>query len=190
MGAPEPSRASGFRHLGDEPVADLARLKVVTGTFEGPDGSTFTRDVVRNQGVVAMVPLRNDGETVVLVRQYRGPIDSLLLEIPAGLCDVEGEELRATASRELVEEVGLDASDLTELASFFVAAGFSDQHVTLYLATGLHHVGADRQGPEEEHMTTEEMSLRDVPARIADGTLTDAKTLIGLLAAREHLGLR
>ncbi|MGI8938014.1 MAG: NUDIX hydrolase [Iamia sp.] len=168
----------------------MQRLRVVTGTFVAPDGSEFTRDVVRNQPVVAMVPVRDDGETALLVRQYRGPIDSLLREIPAGLCDVEGEPLEATAARELVEEVGVRAETLTVLARFHPAAGFSDQHVTLYLATGLTEVGSDRQGPEEEHMTIEEVSLRDVPDRIADGTLTDAKTLIGLLAAREHLGLR
>lgn len=171
-------------------MAHLQRLRVVTGTFAAPDGTEFTRDIVRNQPVVAMVPVRDDGETVILVRQYRGPIDSLLLEIPAGLCDVEGEAREATAARELVEEVGVVADALELLGTFHPAAGFSDQHVSLFLATGLTEVAADRQGPEEEHMTIEEMSLRDVPARIADGTLVDGKTLIGLLAAREHLGVR
>lgn len=99
---------TGFRHVGDEPIADLARLRVVRGTFEGPDGERFHRDVVRNQEVVAMVPLHDDG-TVTLVRQYRGPIDRELLEIPAGLCDVPGEAYEDGARRELVEEVGLAA---------------------------------------------------------------------------------
>ena len=184
------SDGGGFAHLGDEEVARLQRLTVVTATFRAPDGSEFTRDVVRNQPVVAMVPVQDDGETVLLVRQYRGPIDALLLEIPAGLCDVEGEAREETAARELVEEVGVTARDLTVLARFHPSAGFSDQHVTLFLAQGLEEVGADRQGPEEEHMTIEPLSLRDVPARIADGTLSDAKTVLGLLAAREHLGVR
>lgn len=180
----------GFRHLGDTDVADLQRLRVVTATFEAPDGTRFTRDVVRNQPVVAMVPLLDDGETVLVVRQYRGPVDSLVLEIPAGLCDADGETLEATAARELAEEIGMAATNLSRLAEFHPAAGFSDQHVTLYLATGLTPVASDRQGPEEEHMVVEEVALRDVPSLIADGTLADAKTLIGLLAAREHLGLR
>lgn len=171
-------------------MARLARLRVVSGTFAAPDGSQFTRDIVRNQPVVAMVPLADDGETVLLVRQYRGPIDSLLLEIPAGLCDVPGEALEATAARELVEEVGVEAASLHLLAGFYPAAGFSDQHVSLFLATGLTEVEADRQGPEEEHMTIEELALGDAPARIADGTIRDGKTIIGLLAAREHLGFR
>jgi ADP-ribose pyrophosphatase len=191
----EPTESGGrddrrFRHLGDDEGVALQRLRVVTGTFVAPDGSTFTRDVVRNKAVVAMVPLRDDGDTVVAVRQYRGPIDEEILEIPAGLCDVDGEPLETTAQRELAEEVGLEAGVLTRVAEFHPAAGFSDQHVSIYLATDLKEVPANRLGPEEQHMTVEEISLRDVPSMVADGTLTDAKTLIGLLVAREHLGLR
>jgi len=178
---------SGFRHLGDEPVADLARLRVVRGTFEAPDGTRFVRDVVRNQEVVAMVPLHDDG-TVTLVRQYRGPIDRELLEIPAGLCDVDGEGHEDAARRELVEEVGLEADRLELIARYHVAAGFCDQFVRLYLATGLHEVATSRQGPEEEAMTVERLALDEVPAAIDDGRLTDAKTLIGLLRAREVTG--
>src|SRR4051794_12549099 len=150
---------SGFRHLGDREVAQLARLRVVRATFEAPDGSTFERDVVRNQEVVAMVPVVDDGAAVLLVRQYRGPIDRAILEIPAGLCDIDGEEPEATARRELVEEVGQEAGHLELLASYFPAAGFSDQFVRLYLATDLTEVPADRQGIEEAHMTVERFEL-------------------------------
>lgn len=176
---------TGFRHLGDEPVVELARLRVVRGSFEAPDGSHFQRDIVRNQEVVAMVPLHDDG-TVTVVRQYRGPIDATLLEIPAGLCDVDGEPYEEAAARELVEEVGLVADRLELIARYHPAAGFSDQFVRLYLATGLHAVPDARQGPEEEHMTVERVALDDVPAMVADGRLGDSKTIIGLLAAREH----
>ncbi len=178
---------SGFRHLGDTPVADLARLRVVRGRFEAPDGSTFERDVVRNQEVVAMVPVLDDGRTVLLVRQYRGPIDRLLLEIPAGLCDVDGEELQATAARELAEEIGRAAGSLELLAEFFPAAGFSDQFVHLYLATDLTEVPHDRQGPEESHMTVEAFDLAGLDAAIDQGTIQDSKTLVGLMRARDRL---
>jgi len=178
---------SGFRHLGDDEVATLDRLTVSRGRFEAPDGSTFQRDIIRNQAVVAVVPVLDDGATVLMVRQYRGPIDQLLLEIPAGLCDVDGEPLLATAARELVEEVGRTAEHFAPIAGFYPAAGFSDQHVTLYLATGLAEVPLDRQGPEESHMTIEEVALADVPAMVADGRLCDSKSIIGLLLARQHL---
>lgn len=178
---------SGFRHLHDTEIAELARLRVVRASFSAPDGTRFERDVVRNNEVVAMVPLADDG-TVWLVRQYRGPIDREILEIPAGLCDIDGEAPEATAARELVEEVGFEAESLELIARFHPAAGFSDQYVRLYLATGLTEVPHDRQGPEEEHMTVERVSLDDVPALIAAGELIDSKTIIGLLLAREHVG--
>lgn len=179
---------TGFRHLGDETIADLARIRVVRGTFESPDGRRFQRDIVRNQEVVAMVPLHED-RTVTLVRQYRGPIDREILEIPAGLCDVAGEDHLEAARRELVEEVGLAAGRLDLVARYHAAAGFSDQYVRLYLATELEAVDANRQGPEEEAMTLEVVHLEDVPAMAADGRLGDAKTIIGLLLARQHLGI-
>lgn len=181
---------TGFRHLGDEDVVDRPRLRVVTARFAGPDGAEFTRSVARTVGAVAAVPLLDDGTTALLVRQYRGAIDTDLLEIPAGLLDVDGEEPEAAMRRELVEEVGRRADHLTHLATAVVAAGFSDHTVSVYLAIGLHEVPAARQGIEEEHMTVEAVSLVDAPRLIAAGTLTDAKTIIGLLAARERLGIR
>mgnify|MGYP002393893178 FL=1 len=178
---------AGFRHLDDREVAQLDRIRVVRGRFEAPDGSTFERDVVRNQEVVAIVPVLDDGASVLLVRQYRGPIDRYLLEIPAGLCDVDGEDPEATARRELVEEVGREADSLELIASYYPAAGFSDQFVRLYLATGLREVPADRQGVEEQDMTVEAFDLADLDEAIASGVLADSKTLIGLLLVRDRL---
>lgn len=181
---------AGFRHLGDEDVVDRPRLRVVSARFAAPDGTEFTRSVARTVGAVAAVPVRDDGHTVLLVRQYRGAVDRELLELPAGLLDVDGEEPDAAMHRELVEEIGRRADLLDHLVTAVVAAGFSDHTVAIYLATGLHGVPTDRQGVEEAHMTVEEVSLLDVPRLLADGTLDDAKTIIGLLAARERLGLR
>lgn len=180
----------GFRLLGETEVFSGYRIRVVEARFAAPDGSEFTRDVVRDMAVVAIVPLLDDGHSVLMVRQYRGPVDRWMLEIPAGLCDVEGEEPESTARRELLEEVGREADRLELLARVHPSAGLTDCHEHLYLATGLRAVGADRQGPEEAFMTVEEISLHDVPALIAAGELTDAKAQVGLLLAREHLGLR
>lgn len=178
---------SGFRHLGDREIATLDRIRVMRGRFEAPDGSTFERDVVRNQEVVGVVPVLDDGATVLLVSQYRGPIDRCLLEIPAGLCDVEGEPPEETARRELIEEVGREAGTLEHIAGYFPSAGFSDQFVNLYVADDLTEVPHDRQGPEESHMTVEEFGLADLDHAIAHGTLADSKTLIGLLLVRDAL---
>jgi ADP-ribose pyrophosphatase len=181
---------AGFRHLGDTEIAQLHRVTVVRALFEAPDGSTFERDVIRDKRVVAMVPLLDDGRSVLLVRQYRGPIDGELLEIPAGLCDIEGEDdPLVTAARELAEEAGKRADRLDLLAKVHHTPGLSDEFALIYLASGLSDVDHEPQGVEEEHMTTEVVALADVPAMIADGRLTDAKTIIGLLLASQRLGL-
>jgi ADP-ribose pyrophosphatase len=179
----------GFRQIGEDQVWSGHHLSVVEVEVAPPTGEPFTRELVRTGGAAAIVPVLDDGDTVLLLRQYRASLDDLLLEIPAGMID-EGEDAEECARRELVEELGYRARDLTFLYRARVAAGFSDHVVTVFLATGLAEVGADRQGPEEEHMTVERLSLRDAPGLIATGALTDSKTITGLLAAREHLGVR
>ena len=174
------SAAGAFRLVDEEAVHNGYAIDVVVATYEAPDGHRFTRDVIRHLGAVAVVPLHDDG-TVTLVRQYRAPIDRQLLEIPAGLRDVADEAPATTAERELAEEVGLAADAIEFQGSFHNAAGHSDEEVQVFLATGLRPVDDDLQGPEEQAMTVERHALADVRAMIADGRITDAKTIIGIL---------
>ncbi|HET9543606.1 MAG TPA: NUDIX hydrolase [Acidimicrobiales bacterium] len=176
---------SPFTKRGEREVWSGAVISVVQGTFVSPSGATFERDVVHHPGAVAVVPV--DGDEVVLVRQYRAAVDLEILEIPAGKRDVAGEAPELTAHRELAEEVGLTAGRLVKLAEFYNSIGFSDELSHVFLGTELSPVPDDRQGEEEEHMTVERIRLDDVPALVAAGELVDAKTVIGLLMAREHL---
>lgn len=128
-----------------------------------------------------MVPLHSDG-TVTLVHQYRVALNRGMWEIPAGLRDVDGEPPLATARRELAEEVGLAADELTPLMRFHNSPGFCDEAVEIFLATGLSAVPDDRQGPEEQHMTVERLALAEAVAMVSEGLITDAKTVIGLLS--------
>ncbi|MFP5320877.1 MAG: NUDIX domain-containing protein [Acidimicrobiia bacterium] len=176
---------AGFRFVDEETVYDGHVMRVAVGTFADPDGGTFTRDVIRHPGAVAVLPLHDDG-TVTLVRQYRAPLDDLLLEIPAGIRDVADEPAEETARRELAEEAGLEADRVEHLISFHNAPGMSDEVVDIYLATGLRHVGADAQGVEEESMTIERHHLDDLAAMIDDGRLTDAKTVIAVALVRSR----
>lgn len=164
-------------------------VTLVDATFVGPDGEEFTREVVRHCGAVSVVPVLEDGHSVVLVRQYRSAIDDFLLEIPAGKLDVEGEVGEAAARRELEEEVGWRAGRMDKLAEFYNSPGFCDEYATVYLARDLERVELAAQGIEEAHMTIEQVDLAEVPAMIADGRLVDAKTIIGLTLARDALGL-
>lgn len=177
----------GFRHLGDEVRDKGWRISLVTAAFEGPGGERFTRDVVRHPGAVAVVPVTDRG-SALLVRQYRGPVDRELLEIPAGTRDVDGEPPEETAARELAEEAGVRCGRLEQLCVMYNTPGFCDEETILYLATELSPCDHDRSGPEEAAMTVHEVPLGDVDRLVADGTLLDGQTILGLLLARDRLG--
>ena len=162
-------------------------MTVAQATFEGPDGGTFERDVVHHPGAVDVVPVLDDGKTVILVRQFRAAVEKDLLEIPAGKRDVHGEPVEETARRELEEEVGMRPGRLQLLCQFFNSPGFCDERSYIFLALDLEPCESSLQGVEEQHMTIEHVALDDVPRLIAEGELTDAKSIIGLCLAREAL---
>ncbi len=176
---------SPFQKRGEREIWSGAVISLAEGTFVSPSGHEFQRDLDHHPGAVSVVPV--DGDEAVLVRQYRAAVDLEVLEIPAGKRDVPGEPPEVTAQRELAEEVGLAAGQLVKLVEFYNSIGFSDELSHVYLATELRPVPTDLQGEEEEHMTVERIRLDDVPALIAARELVDAKTVIGLLLAREHL---
>jgi ADP-ribose pyrophosphatase len=182
---------TGFRHLSDEVVHQGYVWRVVVGRFEAPDGDVFTRDVVRSPGAVGVVPVRVDAEGcawVTLVRQYRAPLDEHVLEIPAGMRDVEGEPAEVTAQRELREEVGLVAGRLEPLTRFSPSVGMTDAELFVYLALDLVPSQRDVHGPEESHMDVVELPLAGAVRMAVDGEIHDAKTIIGLLLAERRLG--
>ena len=178
----------GFRKLGERSVWQGQLVSAAVGRFAAPDGSTFERDVVHHPGAVSVVPVVDDGEAVLLVRQYRAAVDRELLELPAGKRDVDGEAPEVTARRELEEEVGMRAGRIDKLAEFFNSPGFSDEHSFVYLALDLEACDLSAQGVEEEHMTVERVALDQVPELVASGEIVDAKTVIGLCLARQALG--
>lgn len=177
---------NGFERTGETEVHRGRIATLATVRFRGPDGDEHEREVVHHIGAVAVVPLHDDG-SVTLVRQYRVALDAPCLEIPAGLRDVDGEPEAVTAGRELIEEAGLAADHLEPLVRFHNSPGFSDEAVTVFLASGLQPVDHDRQGVEEQSMTIERIALDDALAMVDDGRITDAKTIIGLsLTARRR----
>jgi 8-oxo-dGTP pyrophosphatase MutT (NUDIX family) len=179
----------GFRKLDEELLHHGHVIDLYRARFESPDGTIIERDVVRHPGAVSVVPLHDDG-TVVLVEQFRAPLGRNVLEIPAGKLDVDGESLELAARRELIEEVGLDASELELLVRFHNSVGFCDEESHVFLATGLTEVPRDRQGVEEAHMDERRLPLTEAVDAIASGEITDSKTVLGLLTARDHLMAR
>jgi len=177
-----------FRVVGASVIADAGFFRVEDLDVEGPDGQRYQRSVVRHPGAVVVVPIEDDGEHVLLVRQYRAAVDGDVLEVPAGKRDVDGEPPEATAHRELEEEIGHRARTLVPLAEFYNTPGFCDEYTYLYAAVGLEELAQrNTQTAEEAAMQIERIALADVPRMIADRDLVDAKSIIGLTLAREHL---
>lgn len=178
---------AGFRSLGERERVRAGFLSLVTGTFVGPDGFTFERDIVRHPGAVAVVPLESDGRHVLLIRQYRAAVDSTILELVAGKLDVLDEPPEECAHRELVEEIGYHTAKLTELCHFYNSPGFTDERTVCFLAEGLTRGDRQAQGVEERHLTVERVDLEDLDDLIAAGEIVDAKTIIGLTLTRDRL---
>jgi ADP-ribose pyrophosphatase len=111
----------------------------------------------------------------------------MVLEIVAGTRDKGDESEEDTARRELAEEAGLEAAHYERLIGTWNTPGVSDQHTSIYLATGLMPVEIRPDGIEERFMTVERIALRNLDALIADGTLKDETTVLGLFMARERL---
>lgn len=187
MGVDRPDEAEGFRKIGERARFDGGFFQVFAATFVGPDGFTFEREVIRHPGAVCAVPLEEDRRHVLTIRQYRGAVGQSLLELPAGKRDVEGEDPKDCVARELVEEVGREAGVLTEVARFYNSPGFSDEMTICYLAEDLVECERSAHGIEEEHLTIERIALDEVEELMASGDLVDAKSIIGLLAARAAL---
>jgi 8-oxo-dGTP pyrophosphatase MutT (NUDIX family) len=152
--------------------------------YEGPvfrverwDG----RDVVVHAPVAAVVAVDRD-DHVTLVRQYRAPARGNLLELPAGFVD-DGEAPLAAAQRELAEETGLHGGEWTEVATFFTSAGFTDEKLHLFLATGLEQGVASPE--ESEELELVRVPLSELPSVVEE--CEDAKTLVGLLLLMRRL---
>jgi ADP-ribose pyrophosphatase len=142
-----------------------------------PDGGQGEREYVRHPGAVAVLPLLNDGR-ILLERQYRYPVQQVLLEIPAGKID-PGERTFDCAVRELREETGHEAAQWALAGRLHNAAGYSDEFIEIWFARAL------RPGPQRlddgEFIELVSLSEAELDALAGAGRLTDAKTLIALL---------
>ncbi len=176
----------GFRRVSEEELLRAWLFRVERLHLLDPADRPFERVVVRHPGAVTVVPVHEDG-TVTLVRQYRAAVDAMVLEIPAGTRDKEDESPEATGRRELAEEAGLEAAHWEILIGTWNSPGVSDQYTIIFLATGLTPCQARPDGIEEGYMTVEPIRLGDLDALVADGTLKDETTVLGLYMARARL---
>jgi len=142
-----------------------------------PNGAVKDREIVRHPGAAAMVPLLDDGR-VVLIKQYRHAVGQFLWEVPAGTLEPNEDPL-ACARRELVEETGYEAETFEKLTKIWPALGYTDEHVHIFIATGL--TMAEQNLQDDEVLDAEPTAFDTALEMITRGEIQDAKTIIGLL---------
>jgi len=171
------SGGPGARRLSSRRIYAGKVLSLDLDEVEEPGGVHTRREVVRHSGSVAVLAIQDDGR-IVLVRQYRYPVDALVWELPAGRLD-EGESPEQAAQRELQEEIGFKAARLQKMAFFHTTPGFCDESMHVFRATGL--VASKAQGDEDERIEVQAFTLSDLEAMIDRGEIREGKTLVAIL---------
>jgi len=146
------------------------------------NGRTTTREIIEHADCIAVIAIDND-DNILLVKQFRKSVDKELLEIPAGGID-PGEDPEAAVRRELREEIGYFPRKVEELGGFYSAPGYCSEYLYLYLASDLtpSRLFAD----DTEGIEVVRVPLSQIPGLITSGSITDAKSIAGLLAFLEY----
>lgn len=152
-------------------------IKVRVDTVKMPDGRETKREIIEHADCIAVVAV-DEKDNVLLVRQFRKPVEKELLEIPAGGIDA-GEDPDEAVRREMREETGYLPKRVERIGGFYSAPGYCTEFLYLYLATDL------VPNPLNAEDTTEIKVIRvpvaKIPALIESGEIRDAKSIAGLL---------
>jgi 8-oxo-dGDP phosphatase len=175
------------RMIGAGRIFDYLADEVVT-----PSGEVMRRDFIDHTGAVAVIAV-DENEWIVIVHQYRHPVGFRLIEPPAGLLDVHGEDALVAAQRELAEEASLAATDWRVLVDFFTTPGGVNESIRVYLARDLTEAEPDAHfvvEGEEAHMEVLRVPYDDLIAGVLAGRVQSPSMVAGVLAyaaARDHL---
>ena len=168
--------------LSSQLIYEGRAVKLRVDTVQMPGGRKTTREIIEHSDCVAIIAIDAD-DNILLVRQFRKPVEKELLEIPAGGID-PGEDPETTVSRELSEETGYQPQRLEKLGGFYSAPGYCSEYLYLYLATDLvpHQLYAE----DTENITLVRVPISQIHSLITSGSICDAKSIAGLLAFLEY----
>ena len=158
-------------------------LDVRVDRVRQPDGREATREYIRHQGAVVVVPILDNGE-LVFERQFRYPLRRVFLEFPAGKIEA-GEDVLMTGQRELLEETGYMASDWRHLGVLHPCIGYSDERIEIFSAHGLQRTPEGQRLDEGEFVELLTLSLDTALEAVRHGEITDGKTIAALFWAEK-----
>ncbi|MDR0879871.1 MAG: NUDIX hydrolase [Clostridioides sp.] len=158
-------------------------LSLRVDTVEIPENGYSKREIVEHGGAVGIVAI-TDEDKLVLVKQYRKPIEKAIIELPAGKLEI-GENPKECAMRELKEETGYTAENLKLIHKFYSTAGFSNEQIFIYIASGL--TPGETKYDRDEFIDVMEVDLAEAYDMVMKNEIEDAKTSIGILMAKNIL---
>jgi len=165
-------------------VGDFGFLGIERRTLQTPTGDTVERIVVTHPGAIAVVAMA--GDNVVLIEQYRVAANKVIREIPAGKLDPTDTNLQEAAERELLEETGYRAATWRKLTTMWTAVGFSNEQITIFLATDLSAGTRNPEGAEEHAAVIATVPFDEAARMVISGEITDSKTIVGIMIADAH----
>ena len=169
------------RTLSNQLIYEGRAVKLRVDTVETPDGRETTREIVEHSDCIAVIAIDAD-DNVLLVKQFRKPVEKELLEIPAGGIEPD-EDAVAAVRREMQEETGFLPRKLECLGGFYSAPGYCTEYLYLYLATDL--VPSQLYAEDTENIELVKVPISQIPDLIASGGICDAKSLAGLFTFLE-----
>ena len=174
------------KQLEREEIYDGAVLHVVKDKILLPDGNTSFREFCLHKGAVAVIPITENNEAI-LVRQFRYAHHREFLEIPAGKFDFVGEEPLAAAKRELSEETGAEAESYVSLGVLDTTPALINEKIHMYMATGLTY--GEIHPDEDEFLSVHKIPLKELVEMVMKGEIRDGKTQIAILKAARILNI-
>ncbi len=169
--------------LSSQLIYEGRAVKLRVDTVQMANGRETTREIVEHSDCIAIIAIDADNN-VLLVKQFRKPVEKELLEIPAGGID-HGEDPEASVRRELREETGYLPQKVVRLGGFYSAPGYCSEYLHLYLATDL--VPSQLFAEDTEEISLVRVPVTQIPSLITSGKICDAKSIAGLLTYLEYL---
>jgi ADP-ribose pyrophosphatase len=172
-----------FKIFKTEEVFRGRMVVVKRDTVRYPDGAERDYEVIQHRGSVVMVPVDEEGQ-IWIIDQYRPAVEHMLLELPAGTIELN-EDPQVCALRELREEIGMTSDSLKKIGGFYIAPGYSNEYMHVFLATDL------REDPLEqdvgEFIQVKKYPVEEVYQMVAQGNIQDGKTVAALALARPYI---
>ena len=165
-----------------ETIFEGRSVHLTVHTVEGPKGVT-TREVIDHSPAVTIIPFQAP-DTIYLIHQFRKATEQVLIEAPAG-CIEPNEDPDIAAKRELQEETGFDAQVVTKMSEMYMAPGFCNEYMHIYVAEGLREGATNFD--HDETMELHRYTIDDVAKMIKNKQIIDAKTIVGFYLLMDHI---